>query len=158
MGKAKKARALRNARHDPLGLGGSPAAAARGATMSSPAAGRACMGQKQQYKAQKLLEDLRSPDLIRKEAAVMAMAQLLAVGDSPEDGEEEEEDEKGMDGTGAGGSAGSSKNKSTSRFRALIHKLVDGGAVPLLMERMFDTSSAVTLHAAGALRYVHAHG
>lgn len=153
MGKAKKARASSKARHDPMGVGGSPAAAAGGATTSAPAAAGARVGQQQQQKAHKLLEDLRSPDLTRKEAAVMAMAQLLAAGDRPEEREEEEEEgrEEGMEGTTG---SSSSKNKSSSRFRALIHKLVGGGAVPLLMERMFDTSSTVKLHAAGALRYV----
>jgi len=129
-----------------MGLGGPPAAAAGGTTTSAPAAAGARAGQQQQQKAHKLLEDLRSPDLTRKEAAVMAMAQLLAAGDSPEE-DEEEEAEEGMEGTGT-------KNKSSSRFRALIHNLVGGGAVPLLMQRMFDTSSTVKLHAAGALRYV----
>jgi len=150
MGKAKKARASSKARHDPMG--GSPAAAAGGATTSAPATAGARAGQQQQQKAHKLLEDLRSPDLTRKEAAVMAMAQLLAAGDRPEEGEEEGEEEEGME--GAAGNSSSSKKRSNSRFRALIHKLVGGGAVPLLMERMFDTSSTVKLHAAGALRYV----
>lgn len=40
-------------------------------------------------------------------------------------------------------------------IRALIQKLIGGSAVQLLMERMFDTSSGVRLHAAGALRYVY---
>lgn len=78
------------------------------------------------------------------------MAQLLAAGDV--EGDEEVE---GLNGDEVAGRGPVRASKGSVRFRALIHKLVDGGAIDLLMERMFDTASTVRLHGAGALRYVH---
>lgn len=147
MGKAKKARASRHARHDPVGF---PSGRTARSSSCADTEQETRQHAHQHQKAHKLLEEIRSPDLARKEAAVVAMAQLLAAGDV--DGDEEV---AGLNGNERADRGPMRASKGSARFRALIHKLVDGGAVDLLMERMFDTASTVRLHGAGALRYVH---
>ena len=144
MGKAKKARASRNARHNPLGSSSpsspspSAAAASGGGGGVAPAAGT--------NKAHTLLQELRSSDITRKEAAVVAIAQVLEAGDVCDNGGVDEEED-----THTHTQTQGSKKKANG-LQALIQKLLAGGAVPLLIERMCDTSSEVNLHAAGALR------
>jgi hypothetical protein len=154
MGKAKKTRASRNARHNPLGSPSSPsspspsAAAASGGGGGGAAAPAAAAGTN---KAHTLLQELRSSDISRKEAAVVAIAQVLEAGDVCDNnggGTEEEVDTH----TETHTQGSSSSKKKANGLQALIQKLLAGGAVPLLIERMFDTSSEVNLHAAGALR------
>lgn len=107
---------------------------------------------------------LKSPDRLRKEAAVVAVAQLLEAGDAGEGAAASNTVGEPMVGWAITLSTHSlnpptththsNHNHAQGSIRALIDKLLAGGAVQLLMERMFDTSSGVRLHAAGALRCV----